>query len=154
MGVLRSSETALAQSLLTARAVRERAHEMLALGRGGALAHWRVDGTKLDRVAAYVLETMRLNYPSLDIPFHARWRHFAAGGVDRWAKLASRAPWPDLASRARSAFDLAIVSVLLDAGAGPDWHYRTEGGSCFSRSEGLALASFEMFANGAFSADP
>ena len=154
MGALRSSETALAQSLLTARAVRERAHEMLALGKAGALAHWRVDGTKLDRVAAYVLETMRLNYPSLDIPFHARWRHFAAGGVDRWAKLASRAPWPDLASRARSAFDLAIVSVLLDAGAGPDWHYRTKDGSCFSRSEGLALASFEMFANGAFSADP
>ena len=37
-------------SLLTARAVRERAHEMLALGEAGALRHWRVDRTKLDRV--------------------------------------------------------------------------------------------------------
>ena len=150
----RSSEAALAQSLLSARAVRERAQEMLALGEAGALAHWRVDRTKLDRVAAYVLETMRRNYPSLDIPFHARWRHFTAGGVDCWAKLASGAPWPDAASRARSAFDLAIVSVLLDAGAGPDWHYRTGDGSRFSRSEGLAVASFDMFAKGAFSANP
>ena len=150
----RSSAAALALSLLTARAVRERAHEMLALGEAGALPHWRVDRTKLDRVAAYVLDTMRRNYPSLEIPFHARWRHFAAGGVDRWAKLAASTPWRDGASRARGAFDLAIVSVLLDAGAGPDWRYRGEDGSLFSRSEGLALASFEMFARGAFSADP
>jgi hypothetical protein len=149
----RSSEGALARSLLTARAVRERAHEMLALGEAGALSHWRVDRTKLDRVAAYVLETMRRNYPSLDIPFHARWRHFAAGGVDRWAKLSASMSWPDAASRARAAFDLTILSVLLDAGAGPDWRYRAEDGSLFSRSEGLALASFDMFAKGDFSAD-
>jgi hypothetical protein len=150
----RSLEAALACSLLTARAVRERAHEMLALGEAGALSHWRVDRTKLDRVATYVLETMRRNYPSLEIPFHARWRHFAAGGVDRWARLATRTAWPDAASRARAAFDLAIVSVLLDAGAGADWRYRSQDGSLFSRSEGLALASFDMFAKGAFSADP
>ena len=88
--------------------------------------------------------------PSLEIPFHARWRHFAAGGVDRWARLAASTPWRDGASRARGAFDLAIVSVLLDAGAGPDWGYRAEDGSLFSRSEGLALASFDMFARGPF----
>ena len=115
---------ALALSLLSAHAVRERAHEMLALGEAGALRHWRVDRAKLEGVAAYVLDTMRRNYPGLDIPFHARWRHFAAGGADRWAKLAASTPWPDAASRARAAFDLAIVSVLLDAGAGPDWRYR------------------------------
>ncbi len=145
---------ALARSLLTAGAVRERAHEMLRLGEAGALAHWHVDRTKLERVAAYVLETMRKNYPSLQIPFHARWRHFAADGVDRWGKLASGAPWPDAASRARAAFDLAIVSVLLDAGAGPDWRYRRDDGTVFSRSEGLAIASIDMFAKGAFSAEP
>ena len=154
MEAARSSAAALALSLLTARAVRERAHEMLALGEAGALPHWRVDRTKLDRVAAYVFDTMRRNYPSLEIPFHARWRHFAAGGVDRWAKVAASTPWRDGASRARGAFDLAIVSVLLDAGAGPDWRYRGEDGSLFSRSEGLAVASFDMFARGAFSADP
>ena len=29
----------------------------------------------------------------------------------------------DAAGRARAQIDLAVVSVLLDAGAGPDWHY-------------------------------
>jgi hypothetical protein len=149
-----SSEAALARTLLTAHAVRERAHELLALGEADALRHWRVDRAKLESVAAYVVETMRRNYPALDIPFHARWRHFASGGTDRWAKLEATAPWPDASSRARSAFDLAIVSVLLDAGAGPDWRYRGDEGAALSRSEGLAVASFDMFAQGAFSADP
>jgi hypothetical protein len=41
-----------------------------------------------------------------------------------------------------------IPSVLLDAGAGPEWRYREAGGAAFSRSEGLAVASFHLFANG------
>jgi hypothetical protein len=50
--------------------------------------------------------------------------------------------------------DLAIVSVLLDAGAGPDWKYREpDTGETYSRSEGLGVASFHMFANGLFSRD-
>ena len=51
------------------------------------------------------------------------------------------------AARARAAFDLAIVSVLLDAGAGPAWRYRDpQTGAAIGRSEGLALASLAMFA--------
>ena len=50
--------------------------------------------------------------------------------------------------------DLAVVSVLLDAGAGPAWSYREPGtGETYARSEGLGVASFHMFANGAFSRD-
>ncbi|MCA1654774.1 MAG: URC4/urg3 family protein, partial [Sphingomonadales bacterium] len=53
------------------------------------------------------------------------------------------------------AFDLIIVSVLLDAGAGPDWRYRDAGsGLALARSEGLAVASQRMFEAGAFSASP
>jgi len=44
--------------------------------------------------------------------------------------------------------------VLLDAGAGHDWSYRTKRGQVIGRSEGLAIASFDMFADGAFSSDP
>ena len=148
------SDRALARTLLTAQAVRERAHEMLALCEAGRLGHWLFERGRLPRVAGYVTDTIRESYPGLDIPFHARWRHFAAGGHDRWAELSSRSRWPDAASCARAAFDLAIVSVLLDAGAGADWRYRLEDGSILTRSEGLAVASFEMFARGAFSADP
>jgi len=147
------TDRALALSLLTASAVRERAREMLELCEAGRLAHWRVDRQRLPRCADYVISVIRENYPSLDIPFHARWRHFATGGVDRWEALAAGAHWPDKADRARAEFDLAIVSVLLDAGAGGAWRYRLEDGTCLARSEGLAVASLDMFAKGAFSAD-
>jgi hypothetical protein len=50
--------------------------------------------------------------------------------------------------RARAAFDLVILSVLLDAGAGPDWRYR-DGEATFTRSEGLAVASQRMVEAGA-----
>jgi len=56
---------------------------------------------------------------------------------------------------ARRRIDLAVVSVLLDAGAGPDWSYReTATGETYARSEGLGVASVHMFASGAFSRDP
>jgi hypothetical protein len=65
------------------------------------------------------------------------------------------ASWESAAEMARAAFDLAIVSVLLDAGAGPQWRYE-EGrtGETYARSEGLAVASFDMFVSGAFSSSP
>jgi hypothetical protein len=127
---------------------------MRALCEDGGLQHWRIDAARLDPVADYVIETIFDNYPLLNIPFHARWRHFAVGGHDRWAALQAKARWKNAAEKARAAFDLVIVSVLLDAGAGPDWRYRDAHGSLLSRSEGLAVASLDMLARGAFSSDP
>lgn len=150
MGRERDEEAA--RALLSARAVRERALEMLRLCERDALAHWRLDRAKLPEIADFTLAVMRENYPALDVPFHARWRHFSAGGKDRWRAIAQRAGWSDAGARARAEFDLAIVSVLLDAGAGPRWRYREQDGTLSSRSEGLAIASLDMFAAGAFSA--
>jgi Protein of unknown function (DUF1688) len=150
-----SAETEAALSLLSAEAVRARAHQMLALGLADRLAHFRIRPENLEAAADLVVAVTRSAYPTLDVPFHSRWRHFVFGGEDRWASLDAAAAWKDPASRARAAFDLAIVSVLLDAGAGPGWSYRDErSGARVGRSEGLALASFAMFAAGAFSADP
>jgi hypothetical protein len=144
-----------ALSLLSADAVRASAKRMLALGLADRLPHFRVDLTHLDAAVDLVLATMRKSYPSLDVPFHARWRHFVVGGVDRWAAIADMQRWPDGATRARAEFDLAIISVLLDAGAGPAWRYRDRvTGAEIGRSEGLALASLDMFAAGLFSARP
>jgi hypothetical protein len=143
-----------ALSLLSARAVRERAHRMRALCEDGKLRHWRIDAARLDAVADYVVNTIWDNYPLLNIPFHARWRHFAVGGHDRWEALEANARWKSPADKARAAFDLVVISVLLDAGAGADWRYKDAHGSVLSRSEGLAVASLEMFAKGAFSFDP
>ncbi|MGY3454492.1 URC4/urg3 family protein [Bradyrhizobium sp. USDA 4353] len=141
-------------SLLSARAVRERAHQMLAVGLDDKLPHFRIDLGKLDTIADLVRDVTNKAYPSGEVPFHSRWRHFVVGGVDRWAAIAARTQWPDAAARARAEFDLAITSVLLDAGAGAAWRYRDAvTGAKIGRSEGLALASLDMFASGAFSAD-
>lgn len=144
-----------ALSLLNASAVRERAHEMLTLGLEGKLDHFAVDLSKLAEAARRTLAATRAAYPDLQIPFHARWRHFEAGGVDRWAMLAGARRFSDVHGMGRAAFDLAILSVLLDAGAGPDWKFH-EGvtGETFSRSEGLAIASLLMFSGGTFSGSP
>jgi hypothetical protein len=147
-----NSDAAAAHSLLSAEAVRTRAHRMLALGLDDKLPNFRVDLSQLDATAARVIAVTRQAYPSLDIPFHARWRHFVVGGVDRFADAAG---FTDAADRARAEFDLAIVSVFLDAGAGAQWRYTdTISGKPIGRSEGLALASLDMFVRGAFSANP
>ncbi|MDA9448885.1 MULTISPECIES: URC4/urg3 family protein [Bradyrhizobium] len=143
-----------ARSLLSADAVRARAGQMLEIGLAGGLSHFTIDLDRMDGVADAVIAVTRKAYPTLDVPFHARWRHFVLGGVDRWARLADAALWPDRAARARAEFDLAIVSVLLDAGAGAAWRYRDAvTGEAIGRSEGLAIASLDMFANGLFSGD-
>ena len=147
-------ETSAALSLLSAKAVRERAHRMLAIGLDDALPNFRIQLDRMDSAVDLVLETTRKAYPSFDIPFHSRWRHFVANGDNRWAGIAGRTKWPDRAARARAEFDLAIVSVFLDAGAGPSWRYRDQQtGAAIGRSEGLGLASLAMFTAGAFSAD-
>jgi hypothetical protein len=149
------SDAEAARRLLSAAAVRERAHGLLRHGLEGRLEHFGVERDRLDACADEVVATTEAAYPDLDIPFHSRWRHFAAGGVDRWMAVAETVEWSDAGALARAAFDLAVVSVLLDAGAGPDWRYR-EGrtGATYARSEGLALASFDMFIGGAFSSRP
>jgi hypothetical protein len=140
---------------LSATAVRERAHRLLGLGLEGRLDHFRIDPAKLQDAAHLTIETTRAAYPTLDVPFHSRWRHFVVSGADRWHPVAAAQEWRNPAERARAAFDLATVSVLLDAGAGPDWTYHDAGtGARVGRSEGLALASLGMFAAGAFSSDP
>ncbi|MGE9007678.1 URC4/urg3 family protein [Leptospira interrogans] len=148
-------EMSAALSLLNASAVRERAHRMLAIGLDDRLPNFLVHLDCMDSAVDLVLETTRKAYPSFDVPFHSRWRHFVTNGDNRWADIAGRTKWLGRAARARAEFDLAIVSVFLDAGAGPSWRYHDpKTGSDIGRSEGLGLASLAMFAGGAFSADP
>lgn len=126
---------------------------MLAIALADGLEHWTVDLNRLPETARYVAAVIRDQYPTLAVPFHARWRHFAVDGVDLWGPIADGIDWPDAAPRARTEFDLAIVSVLLDAGSGPGWAYTDAGtGRTLTRSEGLAIASLRMFEAGAFSA--
>jgi hypothetical protein len=142
-------KTSRAQSLLSAAAVRSRCEEIFATS--NELTHFKVHLDRIDAAANYVVETIRQRYPDLDIPFHARWRHFNIGGINRWRQIAAglNVDGPELA---RIRFDLVVTSVLLDAGAGSQWRYQdvTVGG-ILERSEGLALASLDAFADGFFS---
>ena len=132
--------------------IRQRCHEILAIGERGGLAHFDVRTDRLPELARIVAAVTRERYPDLAVALHSRWRHFEAGGIDRWTALA-RGLDPD--ERARAALDLLVPSVLLDAGAGDRWRYRdAKTGLELPRSEGLALASLALFAEGAFSCDP
>ena len=148
------TDTTAARTLLSAAAVRERAHEMLAIAEAGGLSDWRVDLARLPATADIVADVIRTQYPTLQVPFHARWRHFVVGGRDLWAEMAATTDWPDANAKARAAFDLAITSVLLDAGAGPSWRF-LDAPTCTetSRSEGLGVASLRLFQSGALSSD-
>lgn len=61
----------------------------------------------------------------------------------------------DTAEQTRRLIDLFLVSVLLDAGAGTKWQYKSkDNGRIYRRSEGLAVASLDMFKEGLFSSNP
>jgi hypothetical protein len=139
-----------------AAAVRTKAGEVLKYVEDGRSAWFSLDANGLEAAVQATLAVTRERFPNpAAIPFHSRWRHFEAGGRDRWAGLARSLAHLPGEERARRRIDLAVVSVLLDAGAGPAWSYREANtGETYTRSEGLGVASFHMFASGAFSADP
>lgn len=135
-----TDEAEAVRGLLSAAAVRERAHEMLGLALERQVDGWTVELDRLGDAADLTVAVTREAYPDLAIPLHARARHFVAGPP--------RLP-DGREARARAAFDLVILSVLLDAGAGSGWYYRDRAtGRTFSRSEGLAVASQRMFEAG------
>jgi Protein of unknown function (DUF1688) len=145
---------AAASVLRTTHAVRERSGQLLARARAGESAWFVVDDGFLETAAQAVADATRQRYPKLHIPYHSRWRHFEAGGVDRKAELDRLLAGLPKRSRAHAMIDLTFVSVLLDAGSGADWKYvEPATGQTFTRSEGLAVASFRAFTSGLFSSN-
>jgi Protein of unknown function (DUF1688) len=144
-----------ADVLLAALTIRERCGNIAAAVTAGRSRFFHIDRTRLPAAAGRVAEVTRRRYPDLAIPYHSRWRHFDAGGVDRRGELDRALLGCSPAERARAQIDLAVVSVLLDAGAGPAWGYvEAESSQRFTRSEGLGVASFRAFMQGAFAATP
>ena len=145
VGLLRSTKT-----------IRARAQALLARARRGESSCFTVNDGAMLNAATLVAELTQARYPDLKIPYHSRWRHFEAGGVNRAAMLRNAMDAETDAQRARAQIDLALVSVLLDAGAGTDWEYQEPGpdtlrAHTYSRSEGLGVASFHAFMSGLFS---
>lgn len=142
------------RELATPAAVRRRCGQLLTLAETGG-THFEVVSERASDVVERVASVTLRTYPDLRIPLHARWGHFQAGGVDRLGPLRTRLASLSPQERVRAWFDLAIVSVLLDAGAGADWRYcDPASGQVLARSEGLAVASLRLFEGGGCSSDP
>ncbi|KAL1873217.1 hypothetical protein Daus18300_004037 [Diaporthe australafricana] len=136
--------------------VRERCRVITTKAVKNELRHFDVDMRKFPEVVSFVASIVRRDYdaPFTSIPAHGRHQHFCVGGRDRIAHLLST--WENVESteKCRRLIDLFLVSVLLDAGAGTQWSYKsTENGRIYRRSEGIAVASLEMFKTGMFSGD-
>jgi hypothetical protein len=140
--------------LLTTPAIRARANTIFEAARRGTLAHFRLNEAKLPAVVERVIDVTQKAYPDVRaIPYHGRYRHFDVGGVARLARFQRSIADFDQDDRLRASTELVIVSVLLDAGAGSVWQYREPDGGSFSRSEGLAVASYHLFMSGALASD-
>jgi hypothetical protein len=139
--------------LLSPQAIRARAETIFkytVLGKGA----FTFQEDKFKPTLDYVLKVIHKNYPTGAIPFHSRWGHFRAGGVDRALQLKSQLKEMDPLEQARVQLDLVIPSVLLDAGAGAPWTYFEESSEkSYNRSEGLGVASFHMFLSGIMAGD-
>lgn len=136
-------------------AIRERCQQLFDLGLKGELDHFTIAMPRLEGVAAIVKSETLRNYPTLDVPYHSRWRHFNAGDLDRNHVVNEiLAPLPPK-ERCRSKLELAIISVLLDAGAGDVWGFvDNNSGVRHKRSEGLAVASLYSYGDGVFGPEP
>ncbi|MDJ1178656.1 URC4/urg3 family protein [Roseofilum sp. BLCC_M91] len=143
------------RKLRAPQTIRDRALILFNLAQSHQLSGFHCHLSKLPDVADYVIEVIRSEYPDLNVPFHSRWRHFEIGGKSRLEQLQASLLRSSALEQAKSKLDLAIISVLLDAGAGAKWHYQEpQTNQIYSRSEGLAVASFHSFYQGLFSSNP
>ena len=117
--------------------IRARCAAILKSVESGVSPNFAIDRSQLPAVADRVVALTLKRYPDLHIPFHSRWRHFEAGGVDRKAEMDALLAGRSVVDIARAHFDLTVISVLLDAGAGPRWTYTEAAtGQKLQRSEG------------------
>ncbi|KAI1812800.1 DUF1688-domain-containing protein [Poronia punctata] len=138
-------------------AVRERSKIVTEKALANRLNHFDVDLDRFPDVVNFVCRIIKRDFdaPFHSIPGHGRYQHFGVGGRDRVAQLLSTFDETvDNTEKCRRLIDLFLVSVLLDAGAGTSWSFKSSDGRTYRRSEGLAIASLEMFKLGLFSGNP
>ncbi len=124
--------------------------------------YFTLDEKKWGYVLSLLVNVMKERFPSAKnnqdfirlIPPHSRLRHFEVSGKILWHEF-NDLKEKNLHEWGRTMFDLVMMSALLDAGAGAKWKYESkELKETFIRSEGLGVATFEMFRKGLFSSDP
>ncbi|KDN46485.1 DUF1688-domain-containing protein [Tilletiaria anomala UBC 951] len=141
--------------------IRERCAPVFKLAQEGKTEYFDYEASKEKDVIDYCASIMERDFGTnfAAIPPHGRWRHFDVGPLPRITTLLSKWGTPSAGNlepvppmeAARKLVDLFVVSVLLDAGAGTKWQYEEKAtGLRIGRSEGLAIASLDMFTEGLF----
>jgi len=133
------------------RTIRKQCSRIYDLAEKDSLKYFILNIEKLPIAVSRVVDCINKYYPDLNIPYHSRLRHF---GEKRMQALEKKWIYVGEIERTRRVIDLITVSVLLDAGAGPTWKYVGMDGVVYNRSEGIAVATYEMFVRGIFSSDP
>jgi len=136
--------------ILSPLGIRQRAQQIYQLALQGK-THFAIHEQKLAEVSDFVLQVIGENYPDKNVPYHSRWRHFEVGNQSQLKQLRALEQSLTPIERAKLELDLILPSVLVDAGAGPDWQYRSSNSLTVGRSEGLGLASLDMFLAGGLS---
>ena len=135
--------------------IRMQARRLYALALEDKLAHFKLEPAALDKAVDLVIAVTRQNYPKLDVPYHSRWRHFSVNNFDRIKAWQLTTGKLDSLEWGQRLYELVIISVLVDAGAGDKWRFHDQQtGQVLTRSEGLAIASLELYLGGHLSCDP
>ena len=122
--------------------IRQRSQQLFKRALENHSDFFKIDLNALDQCCEFVLSNAKQQYPNFDVPFHSRFRHYEMDNISRLSQL--KTP--------QQQFELIIISVLLDAGAGTKWQFfESSSGKYYGRSEGLALAALEMYQQGYFS---
>ncbi|MFK7890701.1 MAG: DUF1688 family protein [Granulosicoccus sp.] len=136
--------------ILSPETIRDRSTAIFRAVDSGDSAHFRINLQSLDKACEEVIASIHDSYPDFQVPYHSRWRHFEVNAEDLSGPLLAHCE-----DRLATEIELAVLSVLLDAGAGKDWRYTDkQAEQILVRSEGLAVASLRAFCDGLFSAKP
>jgi GTP cyclohydrolase II len=134
------------------RMIREQCNRVYDLAKLDKLHHLQINEKKITKATKYVIDCIDKYHPTKNIPMHSRFRHFEEEEMSFLDKTWETSKLSQ-SEKVKRLIDLATVSVLIDAGAGPAWNYTKPNGEQRGRSEGLASASFQMFLSGLFSSD-
>ena len=149
---MKSNDLKVIETLLTPEAVRQRCSQVFEAAEANGSKYFHINNENFNAAVDLVEREIISNYPNGKVPFHSRWRHFEFENQNFWQKTALKLAEKSKNEIARSQIDLAVISVLLDAGAGSSWRYKDlQTGLNFSRSEGLAIASLRLFESGVLS---
>lgn len=143
---------ALSDLNLSLSQIRKQCGRIYDLGVAGDLEHFDLHLEKIPDVVAFVKTVIDEAYPGGKdtVKPHSRVRHLE--NVPAYQELLKGMEHIDPLEQTRRLLDLVTVSVLVDAGAGQNWKYYHQGKK-YTSSEGLAVASLDMFLDGAFSSD-